>query len=216
MTVPDPSPDPSENKMGDGGQTSVENSLRSLKPKGIDTNQLVYRAGFQDGFRHRQATPIDSSSGHCVEVQSRSRRLSGGSAVVGGMVGGMVGALAASLVMLMSTHNSRDDTGGIRIADPWVAPDGETSILPSVDSPSTAESQTKPAAVRSLVVTDPVDQTLPLGGVLGTRSLSRSPLDAPLRSVSVNGGERSAETPPPANVSLPLRRALLREVERSS
>ncbi len=212
MTIPDPSPDPIENKMGDGGQTSVENSLRSLKPKGIDSDQLVYRAGFQDGFRHGQATPIDSSSGHCVEVQSRSRRLSGGSAVVGGMVG----ALAASLVMLMSTHNSRDDTGGIRIADPWVAPDGETSILPSVDSPSPAESQTKPAAVRPLVVTDPVDQTLPQGGVLGTRSLYRSPEDDPLRSVSVNGGERSAETPPPANVSLPLRRALLREVERSS
>ncbi|PAY17331.1 hypothetical protein CKO51_22175 [Rhodopirellula sp. SM50] len=198
--------------MGDGGQASVENSLRSLTPKGIDLDQLVYRAGFQDGFRHGQATPINSSSAHSVEVQSRSRRLSGGSAVVGGVVG----ALAASLIMLMSTHNSRDDTGGIRIADPWVSADGETSILPAVDSPSTAESQTKPVAVRSLVVTDPVDQTLPLGGVLGTRSLYRSPVEAQLRSVSVYGEERSAEPPPPANVSLPLRRALLLEVERSS
>ncbi|QDV46139.1 hypothetical protein Enr13x_60430 [Stieleria neptunia] len=212
MTLPDPLPDPTENEVGDGEQTRVEDSLRSLTPKGFDTDQLVYRAGFQDGYRQGQATPLVASSEQAGERQTRSRRLSGGSAVVGGMVG----ALAASLIILMSTRDARDGMGGPQTAGPRVSPTAETSLQPSLDSRPKTKSRSEPIAAGALVSTDPLDRTLSLGGVLGTRSLYRPRVDDDFQSVSVNGGERSAGPPPPAKVSLPLRHALLREVERSS
>ncbi|QEF97063.1 hypothetical protein Mal15_10980 [Stieleria maiorica] len=202
MQPSDPLPDPIENAGGGEEPARLENSLRSLEPKGIDTDQLVYRAGFQDGFRHGQETPI---------VALRSRRFSGGSACVGGVVG----ALAASLVLLMFAQDRTNGPQGTRTASPFTTPTDETSIGTASDDPAGSESRDIPTVVPSFASTDSADLTLPFDGVLSTRSHYQRAEQA-LRSVSTTGGEGLAEPPSSVNVSLPLRRALFREVEQPS
>ncbi|WP_182867114.1 hypothetical protein [Stieleria mannarensis] len=202
MQPSDPLPDPVKNTDGENESTSFEDSLRVLEPLGIDTDQLVYQAGFQDGFRHGQETP---------NTASRSSRFSGGSACVGGVLG----ALAASLVMLVFVQERTSGPQRTRTASPFITPTDERSVGPASDDPSASEARDTPVAAPSLASIDPAELTLPFDGVLSTRSHYRVGEEA-LRSVSTTGAEGLAQPPSSANDSLPLRRALFREVQQPS
>ncbi len=194
------SPDPYDDEVKQAENARVESSLASLVPNGIDTDQLIYRAGFQDGWRNAQSVGHSRSPDEATGVQATPRHGVGGSAVAGALVG----ALAASLIILVTLRNTTEDQTGAKTVIRSVIPSDISGANPIADP------------LPTFLALAPADGTVLLGRTLSTRSHYQSQSQFQSQSPSIERFAPLGEPPMPGNLSLPLRHALLREVEHRS